>query len=216
MATGTEDTKWCQLSVTLALLCAVKGTKHVSPHTHTHKHTLLKGLKCATLLIGSGFDWEFSLREVKRGDKDELQSWDTHTVNRWIAEFSQCQISCSVTSHSLSLVFKLPAGKTSLRGCASYFEVAIITADDVITWMCVWVCSHLLNIHAPSPGLVLSQWDQTSCYNAGRQTKRRNTVSVFCFFLASHCCLVTRQLHRWNVVICMTLGAAPLISFLWC
>lgn len=72
--------------------------------------------------------------------------------------------------------------------------------------------SHLLNIHAPPfwtrPLTVRSDVSQSRAMRG--EKNKQNTLSVFS--LMHHCCLDTGQLHQWNVVICMTLGAASLIS----
>lgn len=135
--TGTEGRKWRQLSVTSAFHLVL--LKAPSPARHTH--TPPKGLKRSTLLIGSGFDWEFSLREVKWGDKDGCRA-ATHTAKEPLSGLILCQIwiwcnewmkvvliihisapqSCSVTSLFLIEVQAHAEGKKiPQESCVCYF-----------------------------------------------------------------------------------------------
>lgn len=119
--------------------------------------------------------------------------------------------SCSVTSHCyvIEVCFRTPDGKKFPR------ELCVVFLNCNFNCLCnhksrPCVCSHLLNIHGPS--LDSSSHSEIRHCLLLQCRKNEGEKHYRFFLLMFHCCQETRKLNRRNLVICMTLGAASLIS----
>lgn len=95
------------------------------------------------------------------------------------------------------------------------FEFEVATADVLNHKPDSCVCPRWLNTHVPfRASCSHSEFGHFVTIQGNEEVK--NIESGFCLFFSSffYCCLDTRKPHQRNLVICMTLEAAPLISLL--